>query len=317
MAVSSNRAVTSESHTALRDALAQVNRVVLGKQREVELAFATLLAGGHLLIEDLPGVGKTTLAHALAISLGLDYSRIQFTSDLLPADVLGVSIYQPGQSSFDFHPGPVFSQVVLADELNRATPKTQSALLEAMAEGQVSIDGNTRQLPKPFFVIATQNPLDLVGTYPLPDSQLDRFLLNISLGYPNRQAERQLLQEQTRNSLLDSLSPVLNADSVQELQALVRQVHASDALLDYIQDLVDATRNHPRLIAGLSPRAALALLAVCRALAFLQGRDYVIPEDIKTIFPALARHRLQLRSTEGERHSDSLIQSLLEEVAIP
>lgn len=317
MAVSSNRAVTSESHTALRDALAQVNRVVLGKQREVELAFATLLAGGHLLIEDLPGVGKTTLAHALAISLGLDYSRIQFTSDLLPADVLGVSIYQPGQSSFDFHPGPVFSQVVLADELNRATPKTQSALLEAMAEGQVSIDGNTRQLPKPFFVIATQNPLDLVGTYPLPDSQLDRFLLNISLGYPDRQAERQLLQEQTRNSLLDSLSPVLNAESVQELQALVRQVHASDALLDYIQDLVEATRNHPRLIAGLSPRAALALLAVCRALAFLQGRDYVIPEDIKTIFPALARHRLQLRSTEGERHSDSLIQSLLEEVAIP
>lgn len=317
MAVTSDQPLLDQRHSALRNAQQQVNSVVLGKDNEVELAFATLLAGGHLLIEDLPGVGKTTLAHALALTLGLDYSRIQFTSDLLPADVLGVSIYQPGQSGFDFHPGPVFSQIVLADELNRATPKTQSALLEAMAEGQVSIDGNTHALPQPFFVIATQNPLDLVGTYPLPDSQLDRFLLNISLGYPSRAAERRLLVENSRSALLNDLKPVLDAEAVQELREMVSQVHASDALLDYIQDLVAATREHPRLIAGLSPRAALALLAVSRGLAFMRGREYVIPEDIKATFPPLARHRLQLRSTEGNRNTDELINALLEEVAIP
>lgn len=317
MAVTSEQALLSPQHAALRDAQQQVNQVVLGKDQQVELAFATLLAGGHLLIEDLPGVGKTTLAHALALTLGLDYNRIQFTSDLLPADVLGVSIYQSSENRFDFHPGPVFSQVVLADELNRATPKTQSSLLEAMAEGQISIDGNTRALPQPFFVIATQNPLDLVGTYPLPDSQLDRFLLNISLGYPSREAERRLLQEETRANLLVELKPVLNAQALGELKSMVRKVHTSDALLDYIQDLVTATREHPKLVAGLSPRATLALIAVSRALAFLRGREYVIPEDIKTVFPPLARHRLQVRSTEGERNSDRLIQALLEEVAIP
>lgn len=317
MAVTSEQALLSPQHAALRDAQQQVNQVVLGKDQQVELAFATLLAGGHLLIEDLPGVGKTTLAHALALTLGLDYNRIQFTSDLLPADVLGVSIYQSSENRFDFHPGPVFSQVVLADELNRATPKTQSSLLEAMAEGQISIDGNTRALPQPFFVIATQNPLDLVGTYPLPDSQLDRFLLNISLGYPSREAERRLLQEETRANLLVELKPVLNAQALGELKSMVRKVHTSDALLDYIQDLVAATREHPKLVAGLSPRATLALIAVSRALAFLRGREYVIPEDIKTVFPPLARHRLQVRSTEGERNSDRLIQALLEEVAIP
>jgi MoxR-like ATPase len=317
VAVTSEQALLSPQHAALRDAQQQVNQVVLGKDQQVELAFATLLAGGHLLIEDLPGVGKTTLAHALALTLGLDYNRIQFTSDLLPADVLGVSIYQSSENRFDFHPGPVFSQVVLADELNRATPKTQSSLLEAMAEGQISIDGNTRALPQPFFVIATQNPLDLVGTYPLPDSQLDRFLLNISLGYPSREAERRLLQEETRANLLVELKPVLNAQALGELKSMVRKVHTSDALLDYIQDLVAATREHPKLVAGLSPRATLALIAVSRALAFLRGREYVIPEDIKTVFPPLARHRLQVRSTEGERNSDRLIQALLEEVAIP
>ncbi|MCG8464173.1 MAG: MoxR family ATPase [Xanthomonadales bacterium] len=317
MAVTSEQALLSPQHAALREAQQQVNQVVLGKDQQVELAFATLLAGGHLLIEDLPGVGKTTLAHALALTLGLDYNRIQFTSDLLPADVLGVSIYHNAENRFDFHPGPVFSQVVLADELNRATPKTQSSLLEAMAEGQISIDGNTRALPQPFFVIATQNPLDLVGTYPLPDSQLDRFLLNISLGYPSREAERRLLQEDTRANLLIELKPVLNAQSLGELKAAVRKVHTSDALLDYIQDLVAATREHPKFVAGLSPRATLALIAVSRALAFLRGREYVIPEDIKTVFPPLARHRLQVRSTEGDRNSDRLIQVLLEEVAIP
>jgi MoxR-like ATPase len=317
VAVTSEQALLSPQHAALREAQQQVNQVVLGKDQQVELAFATLLAGGHLLIEDLPGVGKTTLAHALALTLGLDYNRIQFTSDLLPADVLGVSIYHNAENRFDFHPGPVFSQVVLADELNRATPKTQSSLLEAMAEGQISIDGNTRALPQPFFVIATQNPLDLVGTYPLPDSQLDRFLLNISLGYPSREAERRLLQEDTRANLLIELKPVLNAQSLGELKAAVRKVHTSDALLDYIQDLVAATREHPKFVAGLSPRATLALIAVSRALAFLRGREYVIPEDIKTVFPPLARHRLQVRSTEGDRNSDRLIQVLLEEVAIP
>lgn len=317
MTVSTDRIATEGHQHTLAQALDQVNRVVLDKPAEVELAFATLLAGGHLLIEDLPGVGKTTLAHALAITLGLEHSRIQFTSDLLPADVLGVSIYQSDQHQFDFHPGPIFAQLVLADELNRATPKTQSALLEAMAEGQVSTDGNTRLLPKPFFVIATQNPMDLVGTYPLPESQLDRFLLNISLGYPSREAERQLLTENTRTVMLDDLPALLNATAIGALQKQVRKVHTSAPLLDYIQDLVAATREHPQLVSGLSPRAMLAMLAASRAIAFLRGREFVIPEDIKIIFPAVARHRLQAKNTTQDQGNAELIASIAEEVAIP
>lgn len=316
MAIPNDRALPEHLIEPVQRALAQINRVILGKENEVELAFAALLAGGHVLIEDLPGVGKTTLAHALAITMGLDFSRVQFTSDLLPADVLGVSIYQQNTGTFNFHSGPVFAQVVLADELNRATPKTQSALLEAMAEGQVSQDGTTRKLPDPFFVIATQNPLDLVGTYPLPESQLDRFLLNISLGYPSREAERRLLQESERSSMLEDLQPVLDAEGVKRLQQKTREIHASDALLDYIQDLVAATRRDGLFTTGLSPRAMLALLNVSRARAFLASRDYILPEDVKQTFPALARHRLQARDDQ-QQSVDQLIHHLLEEVAIP
>lgn len=315
-AVNPQQATDENLRRALNQAIEQVNAVVLGKSGEVQLAFATLLAGGHLLIEDLPGVGKTTLAQALAHTLGLDYNRIQFTSDLLPADVIGVSIYQQQNGSFDFHPGPVFAQVVLADELNRATPKTQSALLEAMAERQVSTDGATRPLPQPFFVIATQNPLDLVGTYPLPESQLDRFLLCISLGYPSREAERRLLIESERSQMLEQLKAVLDADGVRQLQQQAATVHVSDALLDYIQDLVAASRERPEFVSGLSPRAALALLRVSRAYAYVHSREYVLPEDVKAVFEPLARHRLQLRD-EHESQAMELIAQLLKEVPIP
>ncbi|MGV8943268.1 AAA family ATPase [Thermomonas sp.] len=278
--------------SALRDAQAQVNTLVLGKPQQVRLAFVALLADGHLLIEDLPGLGKTTLAHAMAATLGLGFQRVQFTSDLLPADILGVSIYDAQTRRFEFHQGPVFTQVLLADEINRAPPRTQSALLEAMAERQVSIDGQTRALPDPFLVIATQNPVDLAGTYPLPDSQLDRFLLRVALGYPDETAERALLSGSDRRELIAQVSPLLEAEQVIALRHAVKNVHASEALIDYVQALLSRSRSHPGVRVGLSPRAGLALLRAARAHALLLGRSHALPEDVQALFAAVAEHRL-------------------------
>lgn len=322
MSANEAAATTLELQPRLGAALDQVNALILGKSEQVELAFACLLARGHLLIEDLPGVGKTTLAQSLAITLGVDYQRIQFTADLLPADILGVSVYRRDQERFEFHPGPIFSQLVLADEVNRATPKTQSALLEAMAEQQVTIEGRSLALPEPFFVIATQNPLDAVGTFPLPDSQLDRFLLCISLGYPSAAAERQLLTEPNRQILLEQQSAAITPEAIAALQQAALKIHISDALLDYVQALIGHTRHHPELLTGLSPRAGLALVRVASALALVRGRDYCLPEDIQAVFPALARHRLQARrgtsDTGGEPvDGTTLAARVLAEVEIP
>lgn len=284
---------------ALERALAQVNGVVLGKAHEVRLTFVALLAGGHVLIEDLPGLGKTTLAHALAATLGLEFQRVQFTSDLLPADVVGVSVFDPQARRFEFHPGPVFAQVLLADEINRAPPRTQSALLEAMAEHQVTVDGVTHTLPEPFFVIATQNPVDLSGTYPLPDSQLDRFLLRLALGYPNEQAERELLAGVDRRAMIAQLMPALGTDDVRAAQRAVNAIHASDALIAYVQALLTRSRRHPGVRVGLSPRAGLALLRAARAHAMLLGRVHVVPEDVQTLFLPVAAHRLVTDADAG------------------
>jgi len=300
----------------LQDAVNMVNQIIMGKEAQVKLAFSSLLARGHLLIEDLPGVGKTTLAHALAAVIGVRYQRIQFTSDLLPADILGVSIYRQDQKKFEFHPGPIFAELVLADEINRATPKSQSALLEAMAEGQVTIEGETYPLPKPFFVIATQNPLDLVGTFPLPDSQLDRFLLSISLDFPEPEVERELLTAQDRVLMLEDTEPVISPADVIKLHDDCQQIHVSDALLDYVQALLAETRNSRWFETGLSPRAGIAMLHCCKAFAFLEGRDYAIPEDVKAIFPGLARHRMTVPHGM-ETSVMEQITGLLNQVAIP
>ncbi len=282
--------------------LKQLNTVILGKEQPVRLALSCLLANGHLLLEDLPGMGKTTLAHALAHVCGLEYKRVQFTSDLLPADLLGASVFEPQGSTFRFHPGPIFSQVLLADELNRATPKAQSALLEAMEEQQVSVDGATYPLPSPFFVIATQNPQSQAGTFPLPESQLDRFLLRISLGYPDPQAERELLQGRSGRNLLANLTPILNPARLQGLQTLVPQVKLSDTLLDYIQRLIAYTRHSEACHLGLSPRGAQALVKSAQSWALLQGRGHVLPEDVQAVFVAVAGHRLLGRhETQGEQ----------------
>jgi MoxR-like ATPase len=300
----------------LKEALTTVNQIIMGKDQQVKLAFACLLARGHLLIEDLPGVGKTTLAHALATVIGVTYQRIQFTSDLLPADILGVSIYRRDQEKFEFHPGPIFSELVLADEINRATPKSQSALLEAMAEGQVTIEGKTHMLPRPFFVIATQNPLDLVGTFPLPDSQLDRFLLSISLGFPEPEVERDLLTAQDRILVLRETNAIITPNDVLQLNEDCQKIHVSDALLDYVQALLAETRNSRWFETGLSPRAGIAMLQCCKAYAFLEGRDFAIPEDVKAIFPALARHRMSVPHGM-ETSVEEQISNLLNQVAIP
>ena len=284
--------LTDALRGSLSQAQRQVNALVLGKPQEVRLAFVALLAGGHVLIEDLPGLGKTTLAHALAATVGLGFQRIQFTSDLLPADVLGVSVYEAGSRRFQFHPGPVFTQVLLADEINRAPPRTQSALLEAMAEQQVTVDGTTHPLPDPFFVIATQNPVDLSGTFPLPDSQLDRFLLRFSLGYPNAESERALLTGADRRELIARAVPVLGDGEVQALRRAAEQVHVSEALVGYVQALLARSRQLPGVRVGLSPRAGLALLRAARAYALLLGRSHVLPEDVQALFIAVAGHRL-------------------------
>jgi MoxR-like ATPase len=272
-----------------------------------------LLAGGHLLIEDVPGVGKTTLAHVLARLLGLDFQRIQFTADLLPADIVGVSIYDRQEGSFHFHPGPVFAQLVLADEINRATPKTQSALLEAMEERQVTADGETRDLPDPFFVIATQNPRSQVGTFGLPESQLDRFLMRIDIGYPDARAERRLLADGDRRALLQSVEPLMDAAALRAWQRRVDDVHVADALLDYVQALLAASRASPEWLIGLSPRAGLGLLKAARAWALVDGRAQVVPEDVQAILPAVAGHRLQ------SRHGDDpmRLREFLESVRVP
>jgi MoxR-like ATPase len=295
----------------------QVSAVILGKEKQIRLAVACLLARGHLLIEDLPGVGKTTLAHALAISLGLDFQRIQFTADLLPTDILGVSILDRESGEFRFHAGPIFAQVILADEVNRATPKTQSALLEAMAERQVTVEGETRPLPQPFFVIATQNPSHQVGTFQLPESQLDRFLMRITLGYPDRTAERSLLEGADRRDLIANLQPRLRPENLVSLQRQVSGVHASPALLDYVQALIEHSRRSPDFVAGLSPRAGLALLAGARAWALMEGRDQVLPEDVQTVLPGVIGHRLQTASELARVNGAELSRKLVSEVAIP
>jgi MoxR-like ATPase len=273
--------------------IAAASQIILGKEPQLRLALACVLARGHLLIEDLPGVGKTTLAHVLARSLGLHFQRIQFTSDMLPADILGVAVYERDSGSFKFHPGPIFAQVILADEVNRSTPKTQSALLEAMEEHQVTAEGETRKLPEPFFVIATQNPSEQVGTFPLPESQLDRFMMRIELGYPDRDAERALLSGTDRRDLLATLDPCMSPAELMELQAAVQRIYVAPALLDYVQAIVEHTRRSPDYVAGLSPRAALALVHSARAWAMLEGRDKVLPEDVQAILPGVAAHRLR------------------------
>jgi len=295
--------------------LGALNAIIFGKEDRLKLALACLLARGHLLIEDQPGVGKTTLALALASVLGLEFRRIQFTSDLLPADVVGVSVYDPDNRSFRFHPGPIFSQLVLADEVNRASPKTQSSLLEAMEERHVTVDGRTHALPEPFFVIATQNPLEQIGTYPLPESQLDRFLMRLSLGYPSAQAERHLLTEPERREVLATTAAVLTPARLVGLQAAAGRVHTAPALIDYLLALITATREHPRLKHGLSPRAGLALRRAAQAWALLHDRRGVVPEDVQAVFLAVAGHRLV--AVDDVERVDTIAAKLLATVPIP
>ncbi|MCX8086400.1 MAG: MoxR family ATPase [Rhodocyclaceae bacterium] len=308
-------------NASLPAVIAAASQIILGKEQQIRLALACLLSRGHLLIEDLPGVGKTTLAHTLARLMGLEFQRIQFTSDLLPADILGVSVYDRTSGAFLFHPGPIFTQVVLADEINRATPKAQSALLEAMEERQVTVEGETRRLPEPFFVIATQNPAFQIGTFPLPESQLDRFLMRIALGYPDRAAERALLAGEDRRRLLANLTPVLTVEELLAAQAQVEQIRVAAPLLDYVQALIDHTRASPEWQHGLSPRAGLGLISAARAWALLEGRDYALPEDVQAVLPAVAVHRLVPAANfegSGERRTpEAVARALIEAVPLP
>lgn len=285
----------------LERVIAAAGTVILGKERELRLSLACLLARGHLLIEDLPGVGKTTMAHVLAKTLGLQFRRVQFTSDLLPADILGASVYDRDKGGFSFNPGPIFAQLVLADEVNRATPKTQSALLEAMEEYQVTVEGQTYPLPSPFFVIATQNPNYQIGTYPLPESQLDRFLMRLEMGYPHANAERALLKGQERRELLQEMASALTVETLLSLQTAVSGVHVSDALVDYVQALLKFSRESPFYRNGLSPRAGVGLIRCAQAWAVLEGRSYAIPEDVQAVLPAVAIHRLQPSAESGDQ----------------
>ena len=303
-------------HERLHRLTDQISTIIVGKRPQIEDCVACLLAGGHLLIEDVPGVGKTTLAHALAVSLGLRFSRVQFTADLMPSDMVGVSIYERGKESFVFHPGPVFAQVLLADEINRAGPKTQSALLEAMEEHQVSVEGETRALPSPFFVIATQNPSDQLGTYPLPESQLDRFLMCITLGYPDRASERALLAGRDRREAIHGLRPVMSPAELQEAQQAVLAVHASEPLLDYLQALIEATRDGRWFAEGLSPRAGIALLRAAKAHALLDARDYVAPDDLQAVLPQCIAHRLVPVAGAGRGRREQ-VRAMAEAVALP
>lgn len=294
----------------VQEVIEEVSKVLLGKEQEIKLALTCLLANGHLLIEDLPGMGKTTLAHALAKVAGLNYQRVQFTSDMLPADILGVSVFDASTNQFTFHSGPVFSQVLLADEINRTTPKTQSALLEAMEERQVTVDGTTRTLPEPFFVIATQNPQSQMGTFPLPESQLDRFLMRISLGYPDPKAELALFKGGDSRRHIDDLRTLLTAEGLLQIRAQIEQIKASDSLLGYLQRLVHATRHGAQFAYGLSPRGALALLHAAKAWAYMQNRDYVIPEDIQAVLPAVVAHRVLADTMAESSQVEQLQQSV-------
>lgn len=305
------QSVAASYKQPIRELLDSGNRVLLGKESRLKLALAALFTNGHLLINDLPGVGKTTMAQLLSRLLDLNFQRIQFTSDLLPADITGVSIFNRETSKFEFHPGPLFGQIILADEINRATPKSQSALLEAMEERQISVEGKTWPLPAPFFVIATQNPMEQAGTFPLPESQLDRFTLSIDLGYPNRESERKMLQNEDPRLKLVSIKPVLNSTTLSEIQHQITRVHCSEPLLDYLQAVVDYTRNNSRFITGYSPRAAMALLNVSRAWAFIDGRDSVLPEDVQKIIPSTVHH---LRSSSGKINA---MDDIIKNVAIP
>jgi len=300
----------------IQRAIDQIGQVILGKQSQVKLALSCLLANGHCLIEDQPGVGKTTLAHAMAQVMGLDFHRIQFTSDLLPADVLGVSIFNRDETTFEFHPGPIFSSFILADEINRATPKTQSALLEAMEEHQVTVEGETRNLPEPFFVIATQNPLNQIGTYPLPESQLDRFLMRIDLGYPDKQAERQLLEGDDRRKIISKLNPIFNKEQLFLAQKNVNDVHVSPAILDYIQSILAFTRQTSAFETGISPRGGLALVHAAKAFALIEGEKYVLPEHVQTVLPSVVNHRLPVYLDAGSKQLTSAAEYIMESVSI-
>jgi len=303
-------------HKQLSEVVSALNQIILGKENQIKLALIGLLAKGHLLIEDLPGMGKTTLAHALAKVLGLDFQRIQFTSDLLPADIIGSAIYRRSDETFKFHQGPIFTQVILADEVNRATPKSQSALLEAMEEYQVTSEGVSRKLPEPFFVIATQNPFHQIGTYPLPESQLDRFMIRISRGYPAAEVERLLFKGQETRGQIESLAPILNPEQLVAYQKEVDKVVASDSLLDYLQNLVTATRSSTNWMHGLSPRGGLALLKAAKAWAFLDGRDFVLPEDLQEVWEPVVGHRL-LSQTSVAGSDESPIMAILSETEVP
>ncbi|MCY7319919.1 MAG: MoxR family ATPase [Ramlibacter sp.] len=305
-----------DAQQKLKALLGQLNTVIVGKPDQVQDCVACLLAGGHLLIEDVPGVGKTTLAHALARSFGLQFSRVQFTADLMPSDLSGVSIYERGREAFVFHPGPIFAQVLLADEINRASPKTQSALLEAMEEKQVTVEGETRALPSPFFVIATQNPHDQLGTFALPESQLDRFLMRISLGYPDRAAERELLNGRDRREMMESMQGTLSAIELQSLQQKVMDVHAAGPLLDYVQELMAATRSGRWFLQGLSPRAGIAVVRAAKAQALLNGRDYVAPDDVQAILPQTVAHRL-IPVGDAGRGPVEQVRAMVDAVALP
>ncbi len=300
-------------HQTLNQLIQSASNIILGKEQQIRLSLCCLLTGGHLLIEDIPGVGKTTLAHTLAKLMGLEYQRIQFTSDLLPSDIIGATIYNPEQHEFSFHQGAIFNQMVLADEINRATPKAQSALLEAMEERQVTVEGKTYPLPRPFFVIATQNPSHQLGTFPLPESQLDRFLMRIELGYPNQEAERELLTGQSRYKLIETLEVQLAAQDLLQMQQAVNQIYVSPALLDYLQALINFTRESDEYHMGLSPRAGLALLSAAKAWAYMQQRESVIPEDVQAVLAPVAGHRLRA----GQTNSENIIAPLLANVAIP
>ena len=301
---------------SFKNIISQIADVVLGKEEQIRLALTCVFARGHLLIEDIPGIGKTTLAKALSKCLGLHFRRVQFTSDMLPGDILGTSIFEQKSSTFVFHPGPIFTQVLLADEINRATPKTQSALLEAMEEQQVTIEGETRLLESPFFVIATQNPLEQYGTFPLPESQLDRFLMRIELGYPGRAAEKKLLQNENIRNLLSAMSACILFTDVLDIQNRINQVHISDALLNYIQDILDFTRTSKHFHVGLSPRAGLALMQASRSWSFLHGQDFVLPEDVQKVMPWVVGHRLRAKEDLEELPRNRLME-ILKEVPVP
>ena len=300
----------------IKSLLDQLNTVIVGKNARVQDCVACLLAGGHLLIEDVPGVGKTTLSHALAHAFGLQFARVQFTADLMPSDLIGVSVYERGKEAFVFHPGPVFTQVLLADEINRASPKTQSALLEAMEEKQVSVEGETRALPQPFFVIATQNPQDQLGTYALPESQLDLFLMRISLGYPDRAAERLLLAGTDRRDMVGSMLPQLSGDELAQLQRQVLAIHTAEPLLNYVQDLIAATRSGRWFVQGLSPRAGIALVRAAKAQALISGRDYVAPDDVQAIIAQTIAHRLVPVGSAG-RGAVEQVRAMVDAVPLP